>query len=444
MGFPLWGTEEPASRSGIESLRRKPAAIRERIRDRFLGPLNVALECLLRADAPASSLAGALLELQEYSRDIDYARSMASEETWELFLSHISYWDTGDGPLTLAEATQCMRWLQRFLAVVTVELPDVDLLHGTISGLAAVPCTLRKLSCGTPFLLTEHGLFQRELYMWLARMDSTPRCKRFLLSMYGALVRMNYFYADTVTALCEFNRRWQIELGVDPAKIRIVPNGTDPALFRPRERTSDRRPTVLTLARVFPLKGILPLIEAAAMVRKRLPLVRFLILGEVGDQAYHDQCLQLVADRELEGNVEFGQTDDPAFAYSQADLFCLPSISEGMPYCLIEAMLSGCPVVGTDVGGVAEMLGGSGVVVQPNNPQALADAILATLKDEAGRELMIRRGIERARTKYTLQQMKDNYLALYTDQSGKAPVREDGVSEGVETGDMARVHVASA
>src|SRR6266508_1507765 len=114
-----------------------------------------------------------------------------------------------------------------------------------MSGIAGVPCVLQKLLHSTPFVLSEHGIFLRELYVSIGRMECSLTCKRFLLNFNKAVVRMNYHFADTVTSLCEFNRRWQERLGVDARKITVISNGIDSERFSPGPIASRPNPIIL-------------------------------------------------------------------------------------------------------------------------------------------------------------------------------------------------------
>jgi glycosyltransferase involved in cell wall biosynthesis len=119
----------------------------------------------------------------------------------------------------------------------------------------------------------------------------------------------------------------------------------------------------------------------------------------------------------LQRNVEFGSTEDPTSAYANADVFCLPSISEGMPYSVLEAMFSSCPIVASDVGNIAEMLGGTGIVVRPADPDGLAKALLSFLDGEeharAYRSAMAQAALERALSLYTVAKATGAFRELY-------------------------------
>jgi glycosyltransferase involved in cell wall biosynthesis len=213
-------------------------------------------------------------------------------------------------------------------------------------------------------------------------------------------------------------------MGADAERIHLIPNGIDPTQFCPRPRVSEpNRPTVLTLARIYSLKGIEHLLRAAGLVLDQMPEVRWRILGEIGDRAYHAHCLKLADNLGISKSIEWGQAADPASAYRTADVYCLPSISEAMPFVVLEAMFSGCPVVGTDVGGVSEMLGNTGLVVPPRNPGAMARALLSLLQGDGAanyRRELASRALLRARSLYTVEKSSSRFRETYDELSTKS------------------------
>lgn len=416
--FPLWGTELPGRQEALFSrtFSRRMRTTPEAIEARFVPQFQNVVQALLDPAVASERLAESLLALQDYFDQFDYAKTMASEPAWETFLAGCSrHLPETDRP-NLEEATTCMRWVVRYLSVLAVTCPKVDIVHASMAGLCGVPGTLSKLRNGSAYLLTEHGIYLRELYLALSRMPFSYRCRKFLHSLNGALVRMNYHYADCLTSLGEFNRKWQVRIGADPRKILFVPNGVDPELFQPRPERRPERITVVTLARIYRLKGIDTLIKAAAIVHERVPEVRFRILGEVADKPYYDLCRRIAAESGVESVIEWGETATPHQAYNEAHVFVLPSVSEGMPYGVLEAMLSGCPVVATDVGNVADMLNGTGILARPKDPQDLARALLTVLEgpDAAQRRAWL---AERARIRgletYTISKSIGKFRELY-------------------------------
>jgi glycosyltransferase involved in cell wall biosynthesis len=418
----MWGTEEPGAYEADFSQvhERKIRTDRTALIKGFLPHLKASLRQLFSSDPDPELLIGGLFGLHQYFLEYDYANSMGSRAAWEAFLEAAA---ASNLSLNLEEATNSMRWVQRYLSLLAVSYPRVGLVHSSMAGLAGIPGVLCKIGRGSAYVLTEHGIYLRELYLNLSRSEYSSRCRRFLARFHRAIARMNYHHADVVTCLGDFNRQWQIRFGADLASIRVVPNGVDPGIFRPRPSPPRPRPTVLTMARIFPLKGIDVLIRAAAEVRDRVPEVQFRVLGEIADRAYYGECLRLVEEFHLGDHVSFGVTSDSASAYAEADVYCLPSRSEGAPYVVIEAMMSGCPVVAAEVGNVVDLLGGTGLTVTPNDAREMAAALVQLISGPGAEDLrrsLAHRALERARRHFTVSQFAKRFEEIY-DELAQAP-----------------------
>ena len=416
--LPLWGTEEAGWQEPLLS-----TVIQRRLADggaprlQFFESFERTVLAILKPGAPSEDLAEGMCALWHYFRGHDYTHTMTSLPVWDHFRRLlVGHFPGGEG-FTLAETTDCMRWLLRNLAITSVPLGEVGIVHSSMAGLAGVPGVLHKLIRGVPFVITEHGVYLREVYLSLAQSPYSDPCRRFLLMLADALVRMNYRYADTVTSLCEYNRRWQAELGGDRL-IEPTPNGADPAIFFPRSHGGEpSKPVVVTLARIFRLKGVDVLLKAAARVKESVPGVKFRVLGEVADADYFAECCAIVRAHHLEDVVEFGQTDQPAEAMRQATVACLPSISEAFPFALVEAMLCSCPIVASDVGGIPEILGGTGVTFKSGADDQLAAALIYVLEPSARglarRAAFGKAARERALANYTISGSIQHFKRLY-------------------------------
>ncbi len=380
MMLPLWGNEEPGWQDPVVS-----AAVQRKLPDgaspgqEFMDSFTRVVKGILISGSPSSEMADGLCGMYRHFRLHDYTQSMTSRAVWETFRTlMIEYFPGGDN-LTLAEITDCMRWLLRSMAIVSVPLGDVDVVHASMAGLAGIPGVLHNRIRGVPFVITEHGIYLRELYIVLSKLPQLNACRRFLLMLADAIVRMNYRYASVVTSLCEFNRKWQERLGCDRQTIS-TPNGADPELFHPRQGPEPAKPVILTLARIFRLKGVDVLLRAAARVVEVIPEVKIRILGDVADEAYFEECMDIIRANNLQGSVEFGKTSKPADALRQATVACIPSISEAFPFALVEAMLCGCPIVASDVGGIGEVLGDTGIIFGSRDHEELAAALIFMLE----------------------------------------------------------------
>lgn len=150
-------------------------------------------------------------------------------------------------------------------------------------------------------------------------------------------------------------------------------------------------------------KGIDILLEAWAVVLGTHPTAR-LVLGGPGI-VDDDQELRALIDRfGLDESVELvGPTDDPASFHRALDLYVSPSRTEGFPNVVAEAMAAGTPVVATDVGGTAEVVGDAGILVRAERPRDLASAVIGLLDDPGRRAELGSAGQTRVRSEFTIE-----------------------------------------
>ena len=101
--------------------------------------------------------------------------------------------------------------------------------------------------------------------------------------------------------------------------------------------------------------------------------------------------------------------------FCEGDISVLSSISEGFPYTVLEAMASGKPCVATDVGGVREAVGDTGLVVPPWDPQSFGEAVVELLSDHERRRDLARRARERVLSEFTIAKQLAGYDELYRE-----------------------------
>jgi glycosyltransferase involved in cell wall biosynthesis len=205
----------------------------------------------------------------------------------------------------------------------------------------------------------------------------------------GAIARVSYPLADAVVAVSEDARddlaRF-LGLGVERVIAIHNPSITPATLARSLDEVDhawfaeDRAEPVLVAAgRLVRKKGFDVLLDALALVRRERA-VRLQIMGEGEERPALEKRIAQLGLRDC---VELaGFVDNPFARFARADLFVLPSLAEGMPNVLVEAMACGCPVVATNCpSGPREILRGGrdGALVTPGDPAALAAAILETL-----------------------------------------------------------------
>jgi glycosyltransferase involved in cell wall biosynthesis len=227
-----------------------------------------------------------------------------------------------------------------------------------------------------------------------------------------------------IVFVSEDARRVAVAAGaVDARGTRVILNGIDvdayarDAACRERIRRSlgvpAAAPVAGIVARLTPAKDHVNLFEAFVRVRRSLPDARLVV---VGDGELRDDLHRAVRERALDDAVIFtGRRDDVADVLSAIDVFVLSSATEGLALTLIEAMAAGLPVVATRVGGNTEVVveGETGRIVPPRDAAALAAALTETLSDAAGAREMGARGRRRAREKFGIAAMTEQYRALY-------------------------------
>jgi glycosyltransferase involved in cell wall biosynthesis len=198
---------------------------------------------------------------------------------------------------------------------------------------------------------------------------------------------------DRVFAVSEQVRKHCMEVdGIDSGRVETIHNGIDLA-SPPAARTITNAPLVITtVGNIRRVKGHDVFIRAAAFVLKQYPDTRFSIAGSVLDTDYFSELKRLTEELNISDNFHFtGPTDRVAEHLRQADIFILPSRSEGFSNAIVEAMAESLPVVATDVGGNAEAVlsGVTGFIFPANNVDELTRAILALCND---RQAILRMG----------------------------------------------------
>jgi phosphatidyl-myo-inositol dimannoside synthase len=228
---------------------------------------------------------------------------------------------------------------------------------------------------------------------------------RTLLAIQARWERGNTRRADHIVVPSAYSAKVAERLyGVALSKISVIPEPIDLAAWRARlraaERRSDDRPTVLAVARMYPRKHLHELVEAAVLLRERIPTVAVRIVGKGPE---YERVQGLVHRLGLAGTVELlGEVSASRLAveYVSAHCFCLPSVQEGFGIVFVEAMAAGLPVVGCRAAAVPEVVlqGRTGLLVTPGRVDELAEAIAQLLDDPEMRRTMAEAGMDRVKS----------------------------------------------
>ncbi len=418
INVPLWGIEEPAEFSSDipfgQLYDRKRRTSIETIEREFLPPFRELLRVICTNPADSPALGNVFVQLEDYFRVHDYNETFKSKPVWVTFREIVEKASAGSAHQpTLFDLTETLRWLYHFLVVLNVRVPKTSVTHATAAAFCGIPCITARIRNGTPMILTEHGVYLREQYLFLSRFHRLFFCKQFLLNLITAVVRANYHFADVIAPVCHYNTRWELAHATPPQKIRVIHNGVDPDLFAAVPNTN-AEPHVVATARIDPLKDIETLLRVAARMKTTHPRARFTVYGAVADEPYYRRCLALRHHLGVEETVTLGTaTEDVVAAYRGADVVLLTSISEAFPYSVIEAMSCEKAVVASDVGGVSEALEGCGVLVKPRDDERFAFEVGALLDDAALRQRLGAKARARVMEEFRLDHTIGRYLELY-------------------------------
>lgn len=265
------------------------------------------------------------------------------------------------------------------------------------------------------------------------------RCSDMDLSQYGSIYRWTVKagarlsgQSDLVIANSEAGRKWHERLGYKPRHWQIIPNGIDTDVFKPDPEAGNLTRQELgipqdataigIIARFDPMKDHATFFKAAASLQAERPDVHFILAGRDVDQGNLTIRKMMAAFSKPEQVHLIGERPDIPAVLNVLDLACLSSISEGFPNAPAEAMSCGLPCVSTAVGDAAALIDGTGRVVPPAEPQALAAALreLCNL-DRSKRQELGRQARQRVVANYSLERFIQSYADLYQNRSGIKP-----------------------
>lgn len=232
--------------------------------------------------------------------------------------------------------------------------------------------------------------------------------------------------------LNEILRRGLVFSGrIKPERIAVVRNGVDANKFNPNMNVGDVRMkyeldgkvSILFTGNIILRKGIEYIVKAADILVNELDYddTLFLIAGNLSlDEDYVEKIKGLIKNYELEGNVNllgFLPYEELKKLYVACDIFILPSLEEGFGVVLTEAIASGSPAIGTEVGGIPMQIkdGWNGFLVEPANEKQLAEKIRYLIDNEEERIRMGKNSRKLAEEEFDWRKITEEYLKIYLE-----------------------------
>ena len=320
-------------------------------------------------------------------------------------------WSISEYPISRFASLTAGRQMLRLSRELRVRRPDVLHSYNFYANVFSIPAA--RLA-GVPCIVASI----RDMGVYMSPMQK--RVQRWVCEL-----------ADRIVVNADAIRNWLIDEGYPSGKIRVIRNGARlpasvPENMRSKVRAElgipDTGKVVIMVSRLNPKKGIENLLDAAPEVLSRVPSAWFVIVGDIvlestGQEASYSKRLAGRA-RELgiaERVLFTGLRRDVPRLLSAADISVLPSLSEGLPNAVIEAMAAGLPVVATSVGGIPELIqqGRNGMLVPPGDTAALAESLATVLSNP----FLSRRLGEAARLRiqagFSFEKMFRETVALY-------------------------------
>jgi glycosyltransferase involved in cell wall biosynthesis len=305
----------------------------------------------------------------------------------------------------------CRKWIDPEAVRQTRELirqENIALVHchemkGRLYGLLSARGTSARL------ITTNHN--------WI-RSDFLVTCFEFLDAFY-----IRFF--PRIVAVSPEVRQLMRRYLTPAKKMQVIINGIDMQEFRKDAEARERirgefhidpeTPLIGVFGRISPEKGQKYFLAAAAQVLKVFPEAQFIL---VGDGFQGDEMRQYAVELGISDAVIFaGFRRNIAAFYSALDIFVLPSLLEGTPMALLEAMSAQLPVIASEVGGVGRIIQGekNGLLVPPADAEELASAMLRLMRHPEEADKLAADALASIAERYSAKKMTDAYMDLYTE-----------------------------
>ena len=312
---------------------------------------------------------------------------------------------------------------------------EMNSVAGTIRGVSKVKRLLNKIQPDIVFCWMYHanlvgGLAAKrsgikKIY-WNIRNSGLKQMWKAPIT--SAVIKIGALLSGNIPDLIIINsnqaRENHIRMGFEETKMRVIHNGIDPDIFQPdeearriiREELNTRSSELLIgmAARFHPQKDHKTFIEAASLIRNRIPESRFALCGKGLDDS-NKELAGWITDFDLKGKVSLlGERRDMPQIMSAFDLLILSSAyGESFPNVLAEAMSCEVPCVATDVGGSAFIVGATGSIVPPKEPVALADAAVQLLSNNKLRKKLGKEARTRIKKEFSIEKISKDYEKLF-------------------------------
>jgi len=248
------------------------------------------------------------------------------------------------------------------------------------------------------------------------------------LNFYNSLPFFSKMYIRFVFLNCDvirlLSKKWIqsyiINFRLNDKMVFSIPNGIKVDFINKNQSKLDfgNSSIILYLGGIGYEKGTFDLLNVAEILKAKRYDFKILLIGPEMESGIMDTIKEIVRNKSLKDNVKiykYVEYDRVPTFYNSADIFILPSYTEGFPMCILEAMASGLPIVSTNVGAIPEVIkeGKNGFLAEPGDIKEIIDKIEILLNDKNLREEIGHNNIEKVRENFSAYKQADKFKKLY-------------------------------
>ncbi|MGB8197628.1 MAG: glycosyltransferase family 4 protein [Acidimicrobiales bacterium] len=292
---------------------------------------------------------------------------------------------------------------------------DFDIIH---DNQCMGPGILKLHQQGWPLLETLHHPITVDRSIALDHAETA--WKRYATKRWFGFLRMQVRTVKQLPAVLTVSHNSKVDINaqmqVPLDRLTVVPVGVDHTVFRPYDDVVKKRGRLMvTSSSDVPMKGLVPLLEAIAKLRAERD-IDLIVIGKPQPKGRVANALERLGLTDIVTTISGVSDEELARLYGEAEVAIVPSLYEGFSLPAIEAMSCGVPVVATTGGALPEVVGvteETGLLVEPNNPEALVVAIGRLLDDAALRERLGAAGRVRVMERFTWEVTARGTAACY-------------------------------
>lgn len=271
-----------------------------------------------------------------------------------------------------------------------------------------------------PWVVTVHDLTVIKMNLFKA---SKARFKTFASLVYNFKISC-LKNAPHIIAVSQYTQNDLVnKLGINNKKISVIYEGVDHS-FKPIKNVKKQKNTVVYVGNELPHKNVVRLLQAIALVKKKIPTITLVKIGMPGWEGAREELLREALKLGIEKRILFKENvEDLAREYTTASVLVLPSLYEGFGLPILEAMSCGCPVITSNVSSMPEIAGEAALLIDPYDPSDLAQGIETVLTRASVRNDLIHKGFKRIKA-FTWEKTARETLGVYKEVLKQRSVME--------------------